>query len=97
MDFWEAIDTQLDQLKSAKSAADVLRILPPVEDLSSGDGFFAGGGGDYTPCDSLYEAGWTTIWFEAPYYYAMRAPDGSAITYIEGDIYNGDQRAVSVS
>ena len=90
--FWDVIDGQLDALKSAKSADEVLTICPRVPDLSVGEGFFAGGGGDYTPRDSLWEAGWVTIWAEAPYYYALRAPDGTAITYVEGDIYLGDCR-----
>lgn len=94
MSFWEVIDGQLEALKTAKSADAVLAICPAVQGLSSGGGFFAGGGGDYTPCDSLYEAGWTTLWFDAPYYYALQAPDGSSITYVEGDIYRGNQREV---
>jgi hypothetical protein len=89
MSFWEAIDAQLEALKSAKTADEVLAILPHSPE-ASGQGFFAGGGGDYTPADSLYQAGWSTIWYEAPYYYALQAPDGSAITYVEGDIYRGN-------
>lgn len=95
-DFWAAIDAQLEALKAAKTATDVLAILPAEPDMTCGDGFFAGGGGDYTPVDSLREAGWATIWAEAPYYYALRAPDGaSAITYVEGDIYGRDIKAES--
>ena len=99
-DFWEIVDAQLLELKTAKSADDVLAILSRERnpyrdhDMVSGDGFFAGGGGDATPADPLYEAGWTTIWFEAPYYWALRSPDGeSAITYVEGDVYRGDRKA----
>lgn len=95
-DFWKVIDEQLEALKTAGTADDVLAILTTEPCVSAGDGFFAGGGGDYTPRDSLYQAGWTTIWTEAPYYYALRAPDGSAITYVEGDIYRGDIKARNV-
>jgi len=96
--FWAAVEAQLEELKSAKSADDVLRILSnernPYGDptMSSGDGFFAGGGGDETPYGSLMQAGWAVLWMEAGYYYALRAPDGSMITYIEGDIYRGNRR-----
>ncbi len=89
--FWEAIDTQIEQLHGARSADDVIRILPVVPGLSVGDGWFGGGGGDQTVWGALREAGWKTIWFDAPYYFAMEAPDGSGITYVEGDIYKGVQ------
>lgn len=36
--------------------------------------------------------GWTYVWIEADYYWAMQAPDGSVITYVEGDVYRGNQR-----
>lgn len=92
--FWTTIKEQLEELKSAKSADDVIRILshernPYGEKCGSAAGFFAGSGGDGTVRDSLIEAGWTVIRAKAPYYYSMRAPDGSVITYIEDDIYRG--------
>jgi len=96
--FWKAVDRQLEELKSATSADEVLAILSPERnpyrdrDMISGAGFFAGGGGDYTPADSLLQAGWRYIWREAAYHYALYAPDGSAITYVEGDVYRGDRR-----
>lgn len=104
--FWAVIDAQLEELKTAETADDVLRILAVDRDpyyTVLGDtechgpgnpahGFFAGGGGDGSVQASLAEAGWVTIWAEASYYYAMRAPCGDAITYVEGDIYRGDSR-----
>lgn len=94
--FWATIDAQLDELKSATSADDVLRILSndriPDQAESAGDGFFAGSGGDGTVRESLTAAGWAVIWAESAYYYVLRAPDGSTVTYIEGDIYRGDRR-----
>lgn len=97
--FWAAVDQQLTELKSATSADDVLRILSPERnpygaDSCSADGFFAGSGGDDSVWGSLIEAGWTLVWAEASYHYVMRAPDGSAITYVEGDIYRGNQRPI---
>jgi hypothetical protein len=102
-EFWNEVDQQLEELKSAASADEVLAILSPKRNpyrhtdgdlnMISGDAFFAGGGGDSTPADSLLLAGWRYIWSEAPYYYALEAPDGSRITYVEGDVYRGDRRA----
>ncbi|MFH8257897.1 hypothetical protein [Streptomyces roseolus] len=85
--FWAAIADQLQKLRTAKTADDVLRILP-----SDGDapGFFKGSGGDGTVSEALHAAGWEQVWAESSFYYTMRAPDGSMITYIEGDIFPGD-------
>ncbi|MFD6470799.1 hypothetical protein [Streptomyces goshikiensis] len=97
--FWTAVAEQLAELESARSAEDVLRILShdrnpygPDRGGRAGDAYFAGSGGDRTVNEALRTAGWTTVWAEAPYYYVKRAPDGSLITYIEGDIYRGDRR-----
>ncbi|MBT2609909.1 hypothetical protein J7I97_16915 [Streptomyces sp. ISL-87] len=89
--FWKFIEAQLKELESARTADDVIRTMRA--DDCVGDAFFAGSGGDESVWGALHTAGWTTIWVEADYYFAMRAPDGSAITYVEGDIYRGDQRA----
>ena len=95
--FWEAIAQQITELQTAKSADDVLRILatervPFGGGEGSGDGFFAGSGGDDSVFGALLTAGWRTAWCEASYHYAMTAPDGSGITYVEGDIYRGTAR-----
>lgn len=87
--FWAVIEKQLKELCTATSADDVLRILPR-SDGASGDGFFAGSGGDGSVSDSLHTAGWELVWREAHYYWVMVAPNGDLITYIEGDIYRGD-------
>lgn len=94
--FWEAIEAQLKELKSAKNADDVLRILAQdrnpygPDHNTSGRGFFAGSGGDDSVEDALDVAGWTHVWRKAHYHWCMRAPDGSEITYVEGDIYPGN-------
>ncbi len=91
--FWDVIDAQIEQLTTAKSADEVIDILAKDKnpygdpDIASGDGFFAGSGGDATVWGALAAAGWKTVWYEADYHFAMRAPDGSGITYVEGDIY----------
>ncbi|MFI9271926.1 hypothetical protein ACIGXM_14565 [Kitasatospora sp. NPDC052896] len=89
--FWEYVEAQLEELKSAKTADDVIRIL--ASPGCTGDAFFGGGGGDETVWDSLYEAGWKRVWAEADYYWCFEAPDGSMITYVEGDVYRGNSRA----
>ena len=88
--FWEAIDTQLELLKKAKTADDVLFILRKVPGVSSGHGFFAGGGGHGDVASSLSEAGWTMVTFKANYDWCMEAPNGDLISYVEGDIYRGN-------
>jgi hypothetical protein len=85
--FWELIDAQLLQARGAKTAADVLQIFAVTEHNSPA--FFGGSGGDNALDDALYEAGWTYVWSKANYWWAMRAPDGTGITYVEGDIYDG--------
>jgi hypothetical protein len=93
--FWAAIDRQLTELTRAGTAADVLNILAtegnPYGDphISSAPAFFAGGGGDGAVMGSLLAAGWRVTWSEASYYWTMTAPDGSQITYCEGDVWSG--------
>ncbi|MFI8815710.1 MULTISPECIES: hypothetical protein [unclassified Streptomyces] len=96
--FWAAVKEQLKELRSAKCADDVTRILskernPYGHEPIAGDGFFAGSGGANTVREALLTAGWETVWIRTGYWYAMKAPDGSMITYIEGDIYRGDKRS----
>jgi hypothetical protein len=96
--FWQTIDAQLAQLREARTAGDVMRILAtdlnPYGDpaITSAKAFFGGSGGDGTVMDSLFAAGWTIAWSEASYHWAMTAPDGSSITYVEGDVYPGSVR-----
>lgn len=90
-DFWRGIGIQIEKLRFARSATEVIAICPATPGTSSGHGFFAGGGGDTLPDEPLLEAGWTFAWEEAPYFWAMRAPDGlSWIEYVEGDLYAHD-------
>lgn len=89
--FWEAIDAQLTALKTAKSADDVMSILS-TGGRQANHGFFGGSGGDGSIAGVLDEAGWSIVWRRADYYWCMQAPDGSYITYIEGDVERGRQR-----
>lgn len=93
--FWKTIETQLAECQKAGSADDVLRILAtehnPYGDpsVSGAPAFFAGSGGDDSLMAALEAAGWSVTWAEAHYHYKMQAPDGSTITYVEGDIFPG--------
>lgn len=96
--FWHVIDQQCDELRTAGTADDVVRILskernPYGHESIAGDGFFAGSGGDRTVWAQLRAAGWSLRWSEASYYWCAEAPNGDVITYVEGDIYRGDKRA----
>lgn len=96
--FWTAIREQLAELRTAKSADDVLRTLSPERNPygsewdgmdGAAQGFFAGSSVVDTVWDALDDAGWETVWDESALYYVMRAPDGSTVTYCEGDVYRG--------
>ncbi|MFE6746011.1 hypothetical protein ACFVGM_09180 [Kitasatospora purpeofusca] len=100
--FWVEIAKQLKELESAKTADEVFPILsdernpygPDWDGRDGGaEGFFAGSGGDGTVRESLEAAGWDYVWFKAHYYWCMKAPDGSMVTYIEGDVYRGNTLA----
>lgn len=87
--FWAAIDAQIRLVRRARSAGDVIAACPPVDGLSVGHGFFAGGGGDDSILANL-PADWTEVGVRASYHWCMRAPDGSELTYVEGDLYVGN-------
>lgn len=90
-DFWKAIEAQCAELRTAKTADEVIEILNRYGPPSTGDAFFAGSGGDTQVHGCLDDAGWTYVWREADYYWVMQAPDGSQITYVEGDVFKGNQ------
>ena len=87
--FWALIDRQIEQLRTATTAQQVIDIIGADPELGVGDAFFAGGGGDTLPDEPLGAAGWRYAWYKASYYWALTAPDGTGITYVEGDIYLG--------
>jgi len=87
--FWEAIDHQLADLRTARTADAVFNILDGG--TQPGAAFFAGGGGDGSVEGSLVDAGWSHVWRQAHYYWCMVAPNGDVITYVEGDVYRGNQ------
>jgi hypothetical protein len=87
--FWATVDASLEELKKAKTANAVVRVLNKHFNKSSGDAFFAGSGGDGSVLSSLTSAGWTVVWYRAHYYWAAQSPEdnGGYIEYVEGDVY----------
>lgn len=95
--FWATADTCLDELENAKTADAVIDTLnkhfPPGESMdANASAFFPASGGDRQLMDSLFVAGWTLAWSQAPYFYVVRNGNGELLTYIEGDVYRGDRR-----
>lgn len=97
--FWDKVKAQTEELRSARSADDVMRILSPERNPygpdwggNAGEGFFVSGLED-TMWDSLKAAGWKRVWTESPLYYVAKAPNGDLITYCEGDVDRGDPRS----
>lgn len=95
--FWDKVNAQLEEAKTATSADQLLAIFSharnPYGDPSmaaNAEGFFAGDSSEllYT----LTEHGWSPVWLEANYHWALRAPDATIVTYIEGDMFKGNQK-----
>lgn len=93
-DFWSEIDDQIARISQATSAQQVVDILNDPKYVAiqaqgidySGDAFFAGSGGDSSMIEALRAAGWQVTNFEGGYYFEAYAPDGSGLTYTEGDV-----------
>lgn len=91
--FWDNVKRCADELKKAQSVDGVITTLNAHFPPSATEAFYGGSGGDNDFYEILDEAGWTILWADADYYFAAQAPDGSVLTYIEGDVTRGDQRA----
>lgn len=85
--YWQAIDATLAELRTVKGVEQVLALCPHQ---SAGDGFWGGGDGDEMLA-ALHEAGWRPVWYKATYHWCALAPDGTALTYVEGDLYRGTE------
>lgn len=84
-DWIDMLNALTEQMKLAVSVDDVLALCPHQ---SAGDGFWPGDGDDLLGV--LYDADWTTVDYRAPYHWCIKAPDGSLLTYVEGDLYRGN-------
>lgn len=100
-EFWTRIDKALDAIGDEAAPADTFAKVKAALDAdgnpdnseAAAPAFFAGSGGDRTLREALRKAGWRCIWSEASYFYVMQHPGtGETLTYIEGDVYEGDAR-----
>ncbi len=102
-DFWGQVDHQLDRIQAVRPSSFVrLReiLTDPAythlgvyrdQPMSADAAFFAGSGGDRSLRSALGDD-WRTTWAEAGYYYVLKhTRTGEVITYVEGDVFAGDQ------
>lgn len=91
--FWDNVDACLDELRSATTVDAVIAILNQHFEPSSGEAFFGGSGGDTQVIDVLSDSpNWSIVWADANYHFAAADAAGNVLTYVEGDVYRGDQR-----
>lgn len=91
--YFDRIDRATEKCKTARTPEAVVAILLDVEAKSSGDAFYGGDGDELL--GALYDAGWHTHRYAAPYYWVVAAPqvaDGF-LAYTEGDVSIGDNPA----
>ncbi|WP_128645006.1 hypothetical protein [Rhodococcus sp. BS-15] len=88
--FWKNVDASLDRIGTATTVDEVIDSLNEHFEKSSGDAFFGGSGGDRQLYEALIDAGWT--WSDAVYHFAAKDKAGKVLTYVEGDVYRGDQK-----
>jgi hypothetical protein len=86
--FREINEAQLAQLATMTTVEEVLALCAPVAGVSVGDGFWIGDGDELL--GALYDAGWRSVDYRAPYHWCLKAPDGSLLTYVEGDLYRSN-------
>lgn len=89
--FWTDVRAALAAAGEARTADELIAAvkLGPDQDAGSGDAFFAGSGGDDQLSESLEDSGhWDVTPIEGDYRWtATSKADGSAVEYIEGDLY----------
>ena len=92
--YWSGIGAGLERIGAERpdtfaGVKAILDTMPGGDESACGDAFFGGSGGDLSLRDALREAGWRTVWVKATYWWAMVSPAGEAVTYVEGDVYEG--------
>jgi len=96
--YWQGVEAGLARISEEKpqTFAEVKAIL---DTLPGGDtdnacdragAFFGGSGGDLSLGEALRDAGWRGVWSEASYYWCKRSTTGGLLTYVEGDVYEGN-------
>jgi hypothetical protein len=89
--YWDQIDKVTKTVETAKTPDEVVALLLTIAPPSSGDAFYGGDGDDLLA--ALYDAGWASHRYEAPYYWVVTAPNGEHLSYTEGDVSKGDNPA----
>lgn len=95
MGFWDDVNHALAEARQANTADELIAALnrwDTSDRLKGGgeDAFFAGSGGDDQLVESLNRH-WKVHYIEGDYHWqALSQVDGSAIEYIEGDVYKRD-------
>jgi hypothetical protein len=90
-EFWAAIEAVCTEVRGGVTLDRLLELCPKIPGISSGDGFFEGGGGDHDLLSALLEGGWDTVEVRASYYWCAKSPTGEKLSYVEGDLYRGNQ------
>lgn len=89
--YWDAYDRTLARIvhEEPQTMEALKVILDCFEPPSSGVAFFPGGA-DETLADAMHKAGWSIDFREGDYVWVGRSRAGEFITYVEGDLYEGD-------
>lgn len=87
-DFRSTVDALLVKLCAAKTVDEVMVICAKEPEISAGEGFWIADGD--AMLGALYNAGWQCVEYRAVYHWCLRAPDGSLLTYTEGDLDRGN-------
>jgi len=96
--YWQGIDAGLAKIAADKpqtfdGVKAILDTMPGGDTDNACDragAFFGGSGGDRTLSEALHFAGWRYVWSNASYYWCMRSTTGAMLTYVEGDVYEGN-------
>lgn len=93
--YWTNYEACLDKIVTGRGAtvAGVIEICNEHFEPSSGEAFFPGGADRDLLGTLMDRGGWSTVWVEAHYYFAIRDANGDVLSYIEGDIERGNCRA----
>lgn len=87
-DYFAVIDAAEERVRQVHTVDEVIEILREIEPPSSGDAFWGGDGDDLLA--ALYEAGFRSHRYQAPYYWVLKDRFGTCISYTEGDVSKGD-------
>lgn len=87
--YWQRYNECLDRVaRYGKTVDAVIGILGTYYPPSSGVAFHPGGA-DRDLLGTLTDSGWSVVWMEASYHYAIRDPRGSGFTSVEVDLCRG--------